>query len=236
MRRFQFDSNKFYHIYNRGIEKRDVFIDIEDFTRFIKSMREFNAIEPIGSLYEKDFRERMKGGREGVRHPRGIKETKSPIGDLVSSVSLNARKLVDVLSYCLIPNHYHFILEQLIEEGISKFMHKLNLGYSMYFNNKYNRSGSLFEGPFKAKEINNYSHFLKLIVYVNCNSEIHKICSAENWPWSSYLDYINKRNGTLCNKDIIKDEFANPAEFKNFCIEVLPDIIEIKELKGYLLE
>lgn len=115
-------------------------------------------------------------------------------------------------------------------------MRRLSIGYTNYFNQKYNRSGVLFQGKFKAVEVKNYSRFLKLIVYVNCNSEIHKICKAEKWPWSSYLDCVGKRDGTLCNKEIILNEFSNPLEFKNFCIQVLPDIIEIRELKQYLLE
>ncbi len=221
MSRIQFQNNKYYHVYNRGIEKRDIFMDYQDFVRFIRSMREFNVVQPIGSLYEKDYKKTT--------------ETKSPIGDLVSSSAVSS-PLVNLISYSLIPNHYHFMIEQLEDKGISKFMHKLNLGYSMYFNKRYNRSGSLFEGPFKIKEVNSYSHFLKLLVYVNCNYEVHKLGKSKDWIWSSYLDSIGARNGSLCNLDVVKNEFRDLNEFKNFCNQVLPDIIKIKELKKYLLE
>ena len=215
MRKFQFDNNKFYHIYNRGTEKRDIFINDRDFIRFIRSMREFNDVRPIGSLYEKDYL--------GVGHPIGC-PTPAP------------QRLVEFISYCLCTNHYHFLLRQLVGGGISEFMKRLSGGYTNYFNHKHHRSGVLFQGKYKSVKVNNYSHFLILTVYVNCNSEIHRICSAGSWPWSSHLDYIGKRNGTLCNKDVISDEFANLVEFKNFCNQVLPDIIKIKELRGYFLE
>jgi len=133
-------------------------------------------------------------------------------------------------------NHYHFLLKQLVSGGISEFMRRLSIGYTNYFNKKYNHSGVLFQGKFKRIEVNSYSHFLKLLVYVNCNYEVHKLGKSEEWIWSSYLDSIRARNGVLCNLDIIKNEFRNLGEFKDFCNQVLPDIIEIKELKKYLLE
>ena len=77
---------------------------------------------------------------------------------------------------------------------------------------------------------------LKLIVYVNCNSEAHKISKANKWIWSSYLDLIGCRNGTLCNNSLMREEFKNSIEFLNFCNQVLPDIIEDKEIKESLLE
>lgn len=149
---------------------------------------------------------------------------------------ISSGSLVEFLVYCLNPNHYHFLLKQLDDSGISEFLKRLGIGYTKYFNQKYKRSGVLFQGKFKAIEVNHYSHFLRLIVYVNCNSEIHKICEAKDCPWSSYLDYIGQRRGALCNKEIIFKEFINTYKFKDFCNQVLPDIIEEKELKKYLLE
>jgi len=217
----QIETEKIYHIYNRGVDKRDIFIDYKDFVRFIRSMREFNNVNPIGSLYEKDFRERNneRAYSEGVKHPIGC-----------------FTPLVEFISYCLLNNHYHFLLMQNRDGGISEFMKRLNGGYTNYFNKKYNRSGSLFEGKFKIIEISSYSHLLKLAVYVNCNSEIHKISLAKNWPWSSFLDYMGKREGNLCNRKIIMNEFNNSIEFKNFCLQVLPDIMEIKEIRRNFLE
>jgi len=224
MRNFEFQDEHCYHIFNRGVDKRDVFLDDKDFIRLIKSMREFNQIEPIGSFYKKYYQKINL--TSGVQHP---------IGCWTPQV-LPKECLVEFICFCLNPNHYHFLIKQLLEGGISEFMKRLSGGYTNYFNRKYNRSGSLFEGKFKAVQVKDYSHFLKLAVYINCNSEVHQICPADKWPWSSYLDYIGERDGILCNKEIIMDEFQNSLVFKNFCNQVLPDIIEAKELKKYFLD
>ncbi|MDD4332679.1 MAG: transposase [Patescibacteria group bacterium] len=160
-------------------------MDKWDYIRFLESTREFNCDEPIGSLYLKKYLAQKNKVSQGVGHPIGCPTPKQEI-------------LVEYLAYCLLPNHFHFLIIEKSEGGIPKFMKRLSGGYTNYFNKKYLRTGSLFQGKYKIFEVK-YSHFLKLSVYVNCNAEVHKINRAENWPWSSYLDYINERNGTLCN-------------------------------------
>lgn len=206
----KFRNNIYYHIYNRGVEKRDIFLDKQDYVRFLRGVREFNSIEPVGSLYQKD-----KASEKGVENPIGCS---TPL------------RQVEIISYCLMPNHYHFLVKQLIENGISEFMKKLGGGYTNYFNYKNNRSGVLFQGGFKAIEVKSYAHFLKLAVYVNCNYEIHKMGKSENWMWSSYLDYIGVRNGTLCNKDIILKEFGDSYNYKIFCESVVNDVQGFEEV------
>ena len=129
MRKVKFVTNQYYHLFNRGVDKRVIFLDQSDMDRFFQSMEEFNVIEPIGSIYENFFRKNQLK-KQGFESPK--------------------EKLVNFICHCLNPNHYHFILEQLIDGGIEKFMHRLGLGYTKYFNQKYKRSGSLFQGTFKA--------------------------------------------------------------------------------------
>ena len=235
MRNFNFQTGEYYHIYNRGVDKRNIFMDEKDYTRFIRSMSEFNNIDPIGSLYRKDYEDRKKKEAKGVQHPIGCWTPNQPKPNLLTPDKFN-KHLVEFICYSLLPNHYHFLIKQLVSGGISEFMKRISGGYTNYFNRKNNRSGSLFEGNYKAILVKKYSHFLRLAVYINCNSEVHRIRKAENWPWSSYLDYVNKRNGSLCNKKMILNEFRNIKEFKNFCNQVLPGIIKIPELNKYLLE
>lgn len=218
MRKEKFQTGEYYHIYNRGADKRDIFCDEKDFSRFLRSMKEFNGIEPVGSLYLKSKQERSESGPTAFR----------AVGPL--------KPLVEIVSYCLIPNHYHFILKQQQDCGISEFIKRLAGGYTWYFNNRYNRSGVLFQGKFKSIRVKSYSHLLKLMVYVNCNYEIHGLGKAESWIWSSFPDVIGKRCGTLCNFDIIREEFGKPEDFKNFCAEIIPEIKINKELQNYLLE
>jgi len=121
-------------------------------------------------------------------------------------------------------------------------MHKLGLGYTNYFNNKYKRFGSLFQGKYKYKPIKSTFDLLKVSVYVNCNTEIHNITKQKNWVWSSYLDYVDMRDGALCNKNEIYEEFRNineikkPKEYEKVCNELIPEIKAVKNLEKYGLE
>ena len=130
MRDIPFVEKEYYHIYNRGVDGRKILLEHKDLERFIKSMREFNTIKPIGSIYEN--RERKRGSRASTTE---------------------GKPLVKFTVYGINPNHFHFMLEQVSEKGIEKFMHRLGTGFSKYFNAKYKRSGSLFQGKFKAKLI-----------------------------------------------------------------------------------
>jgi len=190
-------------------------------------MREFNNIKPTGSLYEKKVKEYKMRGKD-IANPLWVSD--------IPSDNFPDGALVEFISYCLLNNHYHFLLKQLADGGISEFMRRLGIGYTNYFNKKYNRNGSLFQGKFRIIKVSNYSHLLKLAVYVNCNSEVHKISLAKNWSWSSFLDYMGKRQGTLCDRKIIINEFGNITEFEDFCLQVLPDIIEMKDIKRNFLE
>lgn len=219
MRKTEFANNEYYHIYNRGVDKREVFLDEEDYERFLTSMREFNRIDPIGSLYEKYLAEEK----------RGLSPHK---GDLVPTLT----PLVEIVAYCLNPNHFHVILRQLSEGGISKFMLKLSSGYSSYFNKKYKRSGSLFQGPFKSIHIDSNEYLLYLSVYVNKNNFIHGYNTGD-WKYSSLLDYLEKRHGTLCNKEPILVQFDNNIEkYKEFLDNNALHLKEKKESAKYLLE
>src|SRR3989344_6813463 len=121
MKNTTFVTGEFYHIYNRGVDKRNVFSDATDLDRFLKSTVEFNVVEPVGSLFELSF----------------VKENKKK----------SNKRLVDMVCYCLNPNHYHFILRQKIDGGISEYMKRLG-GYTKYFNIRYKRNGSLFQSVF----------------------------------------------------------------------------------------
>ena len=211
MRKAKFVNNEYYHIFNRGVDKREVFSDQDDLSRFFQSMCEFNTIEPIGSIFENSFRQ---------------------LGNRMSKQS----KLVNFVCYCLNPNHYHFILEQATDNGIEKFMHRLGIGYTKYFNKKYDRSGVLFQGGFKAVHIDSNEYLLHLSAYVNLNDKVHSLGnSVSKLVLSSWEEYIDGRN-SFCNKDIILGQFKNLLEYKNFAENSLIDIKERKELEKMLLE
>ena len=214
MRKEVFANNEFYHIYNRGTDKRNIFADDYDLERFFQCMREFNSLEPIGSIYEYSF-----------------------LKDKLGSRASKKGNLVNFIAYCLNQNHYHFILQQVSNKGIEKFMQRLGTGYSKYFNNKYRRSGVLFQGKFKARHIDSNEYLLHLSAYVNLNNRVHRLGSRASK--SSWDEYINEKHN-LCKKHIIVDQFKKIAEYKDFAESSLKDILSrkklFKELETKLLE
>jgi len=223
-RNIQFQNDYYYHICNRGVDKRDVFMDQYDYVRFLRCLREFNQIKATGGLYRLYFEQKKE--MLDLRNPTPYRESDSEA----------SAKLVTIICYCLNSNHFHLLIQQKKEKGTSDFIKKLLGGYSRYFNNKYKRSGALWQGKYVVREIKSTYDLLKLSIYVNCNAEIHGIAKKENWPWSSYLDYVNLRNGSLCNKAEILENFNNIKEYKIFCEELILEIRENKNLAKWDLE
>ena len=221
MRKTIFANGEYYHIYNRGVDKRSVFLNEKDYDRFLVCLQEFNRPDPIGSLYEK--------------HIRDEKGSSTPMG-------VELPKLVEIIAYCLNSNHYHLILKQISEKGVEKFMHKVSTGYTNYFNRKCERSGALFQGRFKSIHVDSNEYLLYLSAYVNRNNFIHSYNSkgsstplGEEWKYCSAADYIGKRNGTLCNKSIILDQFKD-GEYEEFLDKNAQHLKEKKDFARYCLE
>ena len=208
MRKVRFVNGEYYHIFNRGVEKRNVFTNQEDLDRFFQSMGEFNTITPIGSIYAASFRKK---------------------NNLLRSLASKSGKLVNFICYCLCPNHYHFILRQVADGGIAKFMHRLGSGYTNYFNEKYKRSGSLFQGTFQANHIDSDKYLLYTSVYVNLNYKVHQLTG--NFLKSSWEEYITDSGEKFCDNKIVVKQFSNLSEYKNFADNVLTIARERKELE-----
>lgn len=212
MRKQPLITGEYYHVYNRGVDKRDIFKNKKDVYRFIESMLEFNRIDIIGSL--RDF-------KKNSPEPKAL-----------------ARPIVAIVAYCLNPNHFHFVLKQLVDGGIAKFMQKLQAGYTYYFNIKNSRTGSLFQGTFKSQLMSNETYFNKIIGYVNKNYQIHNIPKGKKeLVFASDYEYeidnlkiVSKKEG-----ERILEIFNGSNNFKKHCDEVI-SIVRRKRGKVSLLE
>lgn len=125
MREVVFQIGEYYHIYNRGVDGRDIFCNAKDYLRFLRGMREFNRIEPIGSLYQL------------TKIPRKPPEAFNKLVQRGSTPFKGVEPLIKIVCYCLNANHYHLLIKQKTEDGISEFMKRVNGGYTCYFNYKY---------------------------------------------------------------------------------------------------
>jgi len=230
MRKIQFANKEFYHIFNRGNDKRIIFIDRYDMERFFQSMQEFNTIEPIGSIFANHFKNQQNNHIAHSHLEAGLPNKPS------FQVNTQQDKLVNFICYCLNPNHYHFILEQCVDKGVEKFMHRIGTGYSKFFNKKYKRIGTLFEGNYKALHIDSNEYLLHLSAYVNLNNKAHQLKNTDYK--SSWLEYSDeKHDQKFCAKNIVLDQFKTRAEYKQFAEKSLVDILEKKKLQqGMLLE
>lgn len=210
-RKIKFVNNHFYHIFNRGVDKREIFSTPDDLARFLQGIDEFNVIRPIGSIFQNSFNPlRSSTPKEG--------------------------KLVNFICYCLNPNHYHFLLEQIADNGIEKFMQRLGTGYTNFFNNKNKRSGSLFQGRYKSILVDSNEYLLHLSSYINLNDKVHQLGSSTSK--SSWGEYVQGSydDFNFCEKDIILGQFDNKEEYKNFAEKSLENIRERKEMEKLLLE
>jgi len=234
MKKPPFITDEIYHIYNRGVEKRNIFLDKTDHFRFINSLAEFNDIYPA----------LPSNVRYLIRNPSQITPD-----CLEAKLPNNREPLVKILAFCLMPNHYHLLIRQSRDDGISKFMHKLGTGYTNYFNQKNKRVGSLFQGPFKAILIEKEEHFRYLPLYIHLNpldlitpewreKEVKNFNKAmeflESYRWSSYLDYTGKDNFP----SVINKEFLSSIFEKNLKNQI-KDFIKstsAEEIKDLILE
>ena len=210
-------TGEMYHIYNRGVDKRDIFSDKNDIYRFIESIKEFNRENKIISLAN------LRKSKQNLQIEARPLSGKDP--------------LVEVVAYCFNPNHFHLILKQSIDGGISKFMQKLLGGYTYYFNAKNSRSGSLFQGLFKSQLIANENYFNKLFGYVNKNYLIHSIPeNKSDLIFSGDFEYENNKFDILSKKEAknILDYFGGVNKFKKHCDEIVSIIREERGKKSLL--
>jgi REP element-mobilizing transposase RayT len=210
MRKNPLITNQYYHIYNRGVDKRDIFMNKKDIYRFMLSIKEFNTIYPVGSIRD-NIRDELD-----VKTKRFKKRSK---GDT----------LVSIVCYCLNPNHFHFILKQEKDGGISEFLKRLLGGYSKYFNKTHNRNGALFQGKFRSHLINNDQYFLKIFPYVNINYLIHDIPQEKRYlTLASDKEYEKMDFDIVSKKEAINllDFYGNNENFKNECLKIISIVRE----------
>jgi putative transposase len=186
----EFRENGYYHVYNRGVEKREIFLDNDDYRVFLHFLKVYLSPKVI----KKDFTGREK-----------FQETQRK----------NFANDIDLLAFCLMPNHYHLLIKQTNERSMSDFMRCLTTAYVMYFNKKYKRAGTLFQGRYKAVSVKNDDYLLHLSRYIHLNPTktvkgLTLDDGLERYDFSSYPDYLGLKNRQWIDKKTIQDYFKNP--------------------------
>lgn len=197
-RQEQFANDEIYHIVVRRIEDKLLFKNIDDYYRGIFSVYELNNVNPVVIKERRKTRARLK------------KLARDPISG-TEMIEVDKRdRFVDVLCFCLMPNHVHLLLKQLKEGGITEFMKKLGIGYGGYFNRKYSRKGYVFQNRFVSVHIKTDEQLRTVFVYIHTNPialiepkwkeigiknpERAIKFLEEKYRWSSYWDHLGKKN------------------------------------------
>ena len=149
----------------------------------------------------------------------------------------SSRFKISVIAYCFMPNHYHFLLRQDGTELISLFVQRTFNSYTKAFNKTYQRTGTLFEGPFKSIHVETDNHLIHLCRYIHLNPlEAGLVTNLDDWPYSNYLEWVGKRAGTLYDVQFVQTYFANPDEYEQFVLEYIPSKDVVKTIQNLSLE
>lgn len=195
----------YYHVYNRGIEKRIIFEDEMDYKTFLKYLKEALSAPPE----PKNVRQIALQGGTLLINPR-------PVKNFMGSINL--------IAYCLMPNHFHFLIEQAGDRDIKKFMQSVVTRYSMYFNKKYNRVGKLFQGHYKAVLVSDENYLLHLSRYIHLNPR--EFTKDIGGAYSSYAEYLGKRQTPWIKPEIILSFFKKANKDFMRGINTYKDFIE----------
>lgn len=196
MYRAETAPGEYYHLVNRGVDKKNIFLEERDYVRFLLLILYLQfprlALTNLSRYVNNYVKHRMFNiGEENLGEPR----------------------TVGLVSFCLMPNHFHLLIEDKKGTGISKYMQRALNAYTKYFNAKYNHSGHIFQGPYRCVHIDNNTQLLHTSAYIHLNPR-----ELKNWfkketeyPWSSLQDFlIANRWGSLLQKEIIEEQF-NPS-------------------------
>ncbi len=198
--------NEYYHVYNRGVEKRRIFLDKKDRERFLRLLYLANGEKPYV-----------------LRLVQGLPLNEIDVGKRQAAIG----------AYVLMPNHFHILFKETREGGISAFMEKLQTGYAMYFNKKYERVGALFQGTFKAQHVSRDEHLEYLFAYIHLNpvkivepkwkeqgvknpEDVQRY--LESYRYSSYPEYVEtpREESVILTKDAFPEYFSERHDFKDF--------------------
>lgn len=195
-------TREIYHVFNRGSRKQQIFLDTNDYNRALHTLEfysysnntmKYSLFNSISIDLQMNYLQKLR--KENKRH-------------------------IEILAFCLMPNHFHLLIRQLEDGGVSKFMRLLQNSYTRYFNTKYNEVGSLLQGQFKAVHIKDDSQLLHVSRYIHLNPYssfiVNSLVQLEHYHFSSYENYSTDKNSFVCQTDIILSYFSSKEEYRKF--------------------
>ncbi|MCL5784901.1 MAG: transposase [Patescibacteria group bacterium] len=208
---FPFLNEYFYHIYNRGSEKRTIFESRRDYQRFLKTLKYYQL--------------------EGPK-PRFSRFPSPLVKELDES-----KKIVKIVAYCLMPNHFHILLTPTKDGCITEFMSKVSNSYTKYYNTKYGRVGPLLQGEFKAVIMESDEQMIHVSRYIHLNPLASGIIKGlDQYRWSSYPEYTGNTHVDFCFKEQILQNFKNSQNYQQFVLDQASYAQELEMIKHQLID
>jgi len=223
--RKQFIPNAYYHLYNRGVEKRKIFMDDQDYIVFLTYLQTY--LQPKNIKYLQEIL--SKSQSKGLEKDKAIKLLR--MNNFCESITL--------LAYCLMPNHFHLLIKQKEANTIDRFMNSLFTRYVMYFNKKYQRVGKLFQSIYKAVPVTTEEQLLHLSRYLHRNPlQLLQGSALQNYKYSSYPEYTRKRTTNWIKTNQILSFFSNKGlnSYLSFVEDKIIDSESINKIEEILLD
>lgn len=209
-RKHAFVAGEFYHIYAHSMGGLVLFKNNQDYKRFLVTLFAANSKKDIQRLDRYSDLNLVWDIRDG-KIDAGV-------------------PLVDIISFCLMPNHFHLLLGEKEDSNISAFMHRILVSYAKYLNLKYERRGHVFESKFHSKFIEDNEYLLRASAYIHLNPKDIKGFKRKekNYAWSSLQDFVDEnRWGKLLNTEPITAQFENQKAHQSFVDSARPDFDEL---------
>ena len=206
-----FIDDGYYHVYNRGVEKRVIFLDEQDYNMLLYYL--FIYLMPPKEIIKKypNLPFRLQGK--------------------------NLHGQIELIAYCFMPNHFHFLIKQRNKTSISKFIKQLTNAYTLYFNQKYKRVGALMQGRFKAVGIDNYDLLLHVSRYIHLNPVVSGlIVKPSDYEYSSYKDFTGEKGKIYCYTEEILGENMSSRSYQSFVIDQIGFAKELELIKHLVIE
>ena len=214
-------NGEYYHVFNRGVASIPIFKNQASYRRFI------NLIDYL------------QYGNTPTSFSNFLKLSIADRQDIMTKLQIENRQLIEIISFCLMPNHYHFVLLQKVDKGISKFIANLQNSYGKYFNLRFNRAGPLVQPSFKAVRIETNEQLLHVTRYIHLNpitSFLVNEIEFLSYEWSSLPEYItNIKRYSFVNTDIVLD-ILDSEQYKEFVFDQINYQQELHKIRHLMLE
>jgi len=195
-------NNEIYHIFNRGVASQPTFFSKRDYDRALESFFYYQNCNPP------------------IKYSRFLSLSVKQRAEILEDLSKKKNYLVEIISYCLMPNHFHFLLRQIREGGIAKFMSNFTNSYTRYINTKLERTGPLFTGKFKSVRVETQKQLLHVSRYIHLNPYtsfvIKTLKDLQNYHYSSFPEFTGRTSLALCSKDDVLVDFKTIKQYEQF--------------------